>query len=264
MTVDTLESQVEARRPESLATAARLGPSAGPLLARLARHKDPEVRAQALICLRAAGGPEAAPTAMAALDDEDATVTAHAIQVLQAHPPRDDKGLLAAYQRHNETREQLALVAGRLGTNATVTAWKSHLRTTPPGTSLSEALLTALARMGDNDARRELAARLETARGHDAPPWIERAAYQEQAWVLEPLSRLLERKEQAVELTPDDRSDLRPLRTCDLTANAILKLTRATVAFAAPRATPYTDTELAEFRRLAAEALRKGQPSSGR
>lgn len=257
MSADNLESQVEARRPESLATAARLGPSAGPMLARLARHKDPEVRAQALICLRAAGGPQAAPAALEALNDEDATVVAHAIQVLHAHPPGSDKPLLAAYQTHDETRSQLALVAGRLGTNASVSAWKSHLRTTAAGTSLADALLTALARMGDADARREFTAHLESARGSDAPPWIDRAVYQEQPWVLVSLGKLLTRKERATELTPDDRRDLRPLRTCDLAGNAILKLTRAKVAFPAPRATPYSDQELSEFRRVAEETLRK-------
>jgi HEAT repeat protein len=234
------------------------------LLARLARHKDPQVRAQALICIRAAGGPEATPTALAALDDDDASVVAHAIQVLQVFPPRDDKPLLAAYERQQETRDQIALVAGRLGTNANVSAWKTQLRTSAPGTSVADALLAAVARMGDADARKEFTARLEAARGRDAQPWIDRAIYEGQPWVLEPLARLLDRKERALELTPDDPSDLRPLRTCDLAANAILRLTGAKAVFPAPRDTPYTDTELAEFRRLAAEAFRKGQPSSGR
>jgi hypothetical protein len=171
---------------------------------------------------------------------------------------------LAAYERQQETRDQIALVAGRLGTNANVSAWKTQLRTSAPSTSVADALLAAVARMGDADARKEFAARLEAARGRDAQPWIDRAIYQEQPWVLEPLSRLLDRKERALELTPDDPSDLRPLRTCDLAANAILRLTGAKVGFSAPRDTPYTDTELAEFRRLAAEVLRKGQPSSGR
>jgi hypothetical protein len=254
---DDLEAQVETRRPESLATSARLGPSAAPLLARLARHADPEVRAQALICLRASGGREAAPTALAALDDADATVVADALQVLQAHPPADDNALLAAYQRHEEPRDQLALIAGRLGARAHVATWKTHWRTSQPGTALANELLAAVARMGDAEARKEFTVRLTSARGYESPPWIDRAVYQEDPWVLEPLSRLLDQTERATELTPDDSSDLRPLRTCDLAANAILRLTRARVAFEAPRAKPYTDAELAEFRRLAVGAARR-------
>lgn len=254
MSTDALVSQVETRNPESLATAARMGPSAGPVLARLARHADPEVRAQALICLRAAGGPEAAPTALAALDDDDATVVADALQVLQAHPPANDAALLAAYDRYEEPREQLALIAGRLGSRANVNAWKARLRTTPPGTAVANALLAALARMGDPDARRELATRLDAAHGYDSPVWIDRAAYQEDPWVLQPLAKLLDRTERATEVTPDDPSDQRPLRTCDLAADAILKLTGAKVSFPAPRTTPYTPAEIEEFRRLAARA----------
>jgi hypothetical protein len=257
MNADTLESQVLAHRPESVATAAQLGSAAAPVLVRLASHTDPEVRAQALICFRAAGGRDATHVAIRALDDDDATVVAHAIQVLHVFPPRDDRALLVAYQKQEETAPQLALIAGRLGTNASVTAWKTNLSTAPAGTAQADALLSAVARMGDADARKAFAYRLEAARGYDAPPWIDRAVYQEQPWVLESLAKLLDRTERAAELTPDDPTDLRPLRTCDLAANAILKITRATVTFPAPRATPYTDTELAEFRRLAADAMRK-------
>jgi hypothetical protein len=254
MSAETLQTQVETRRPESLATAARMGPAAGPVLARLARHDDPEVRAQALICLKASGGTEAAPTALAALADADATVVANALQVLNAHPPTNDAPLLAAYDRYEEPRDQLALIAGRLGTRATVNAWKTRWRSTPSGTAVANALLTAVARMGDADARREFTNRLDLARGHESPPWIDRAAYQENAWVLPPLSRLLTRTERAIELTPDDPSDLRPLRTCDLAANAILRLTGAKLSFPAPRATPYTEKELEDFRRLTTSA----------
>ena len=253
MSVDILESQVQARRPESLATAAQLGPAAGPVLARLARDKNPEVRAQSLICLRASGGPDAAPTALAALNDDDGTVVAQAIQVLHAHPPADDRALLAAYQHAQEARDQLALIAGRLGAKATVAAWKNHLRGASLDTSLGRSLLAAVSRMGDAEARKEFAVRLETVPGRDAQTWLDLAVYQEDRWVLTPLSKLLDRKERAMELTPDDPSDLRPLRTCDLAANAILRLTGAKPSFSAPRATPYTDVELTEFRRLAAD-----------
>ena len=188
MSSETLQTQVETRRPESLATAAKMGPAAGPVLARLARHADPEVRAQALICLKASGGTEAAPTALAALADEDATVVANALQVLNAHPPTNDAPLLAAYDKYEEPRDQLALSAGRLGSRATVNAWKTHWRTTPSGTAVANALVTAVARMGDPDARREFTNRLDAARGYESPPWIDRAVYQENAWVLPPLA----------------------------------------------------------------------------
>jgi len=47
---------------------------------------------------------------------------------------------------------------------------------------------------------------------------------------------------------------MRPLRTCDLAANAILRLTGATVPFPAPRDTPYSAAEIEAFRSLAAGA----------
>jgi HEAT repeats len=264
MPSDNLESQVENLKPESLATAARLGPSASPLLAHLARQSNPEVRAQALICLRASGGPEAAPTAIAALDDPDATVVANALQVLQTYPPSSDVPLLVAYERYEEPRDQIALIAGRLGSRASVPAWKVKWLAAAPGSALGNALLTAVARMGDPEARREFATRLGNARDYDSPPWIDRAVYQDDPWVIEPLSKLLDRTERATELTPDDPADLRPLRTCDLAANAILRLTRAKPAFPAPRATPYSDAEINEIRRLAMETLsQKPSASTG-
>lgn len=251
MNTEELAAQVQARLPQSLNTAARMGPAASETLGHLACHPDPEVRSQALICLRASGGPFAPSIALGALNDPDAAVVMHALQVLNTYPPVDDTGLLAAYPRHEEDRDQIALAAGRLGPKADVKAWKAHWRAAAPGTGLADALLAAVARMGDADARREFASRLEAARGHDVLPWMDRAVYQESSWVLPSLVKLLGRTERAAEVTPDDPSDLRPLRTCDLAANAILKITGGKVPFEAPRTSPYTDSQLAEFRRLA-------------
>lgn len=262
MPSEDLSLQVETLKPESLATAARLGPAAGPTLARMARHANPEVRAQALICLRASGGNEATPVALAALDDEDATVVVHALHVLQAFPPANDAPLLAAYDRHEEERDQIALIAGLMGSRARVAAWKIHWLSSPSDSALANALLTAVARMADPDARREFSVRLSAARGHDSQAWIDRAVYQSDRWVLDPLSKLLDRNERAVELTPDDPTDLRPLRTCDLAANAVLILTRSKPAFPAPRSTPYLDAEIVEIRRLAQQAIRRVPPAS--
>lgn len=256
MPSEDLALQVETLKPESLATAARLGPAAGATLARMARHTNPEVRAQALICLRASGGNEATPTALAALDDEDATVVVHALHVLQTFPPASDAPILAAYDRHEEERDQLALIAGLVGPRARVASWKALWLSSPPDSALGNVLLAAVARMADPDARREFSARLSSARGRDAQAWIDRAVYQADRWVLEPLSKLLDRTERAVELTPDDPTDLRPLRTCDLAANAVLILTRAKPAFPAPRSTPYDEAEMNEIRRMARQGIR--------
>ena len=69
---------------------------------------------------------------------------------------------------------------------------------------------------------------------------------------------MLDHTETAVELAPDRRDTL-PLRTCDLAADTILKLTKATVDFATERTTPYTTEELQRVRSIALQLGRPGR-----
>lgn len=249
--IDTLIRQIREGLAEAQATAGRLGAPAAGSVVPLTKDPSPDVRSLALTCLGAMGGSVASDAAVDALSDENDQVVAQALGVLRRWPPRGhEKELLGAYrdQQNPALRAQMPMVAGRLAPEVDPKPWLEFwkLESNP---ELREALMVALARMGDEGARAEFAKSLAAASGAAILQWMEYAEYMEDSWVVRHLLPLLDRKEEVIQLNPDGENKW-PLRTCDLAARAIVRLTKAEVPFKIQRPSQFNDVELKEILRI--------------
>lgn len=254
-----------------------LGGAANTELAELLQDPDAEVRELAVHCLDESGGPGAAEALVPALLDEDLQVSMAAAKALHTHgAPHLVRPLLSTYDLRPEppVLRELALVLGRLEGWVPVEELLRKLVPVvgglvgPPPVELKrryfvselkqrylaesdaqakEGLLWALARLGDEEARREFAARLEGSAGTERKRYLDGVAYLGQPWVLKALLPVLDDRTPLVRVGVDARPDLiDTLRACDIALELIAKIGKARFSFPVPRPENYSDAELAE------------------
>ncbi len=254
MDLQTLVNQVKEKRPEAQGTASRLGQQGTAVLVPLTDDPDPEVRNMALICLAITGGGQASETALKKLKDEDAQVVAQALQVLSKHPPFGmEKELLEIYRTaQDETiKEDLPLIAGRMSPQIDPAPWKEFWKR-ETNEEVKKSLLTALARMGDEQARQEFVKQMLASQGTETLNWIEQCKYMENPWIVPHMLPWFNRQEVVVYLTPDLKNK-RPMRVVDFVIPAVIELTGAQVSFPVKRTDPFTPEEIEQVRRIAAQ-----------
>lgn len=248
MTPEMLERQVKAGDGVAQGTAAKMGQSAVPVLARLSADPSPQVRNLALVCLNIVGGPTTSKVAMDHVDDQDINVVSTAIQILHRFPPKGaDARLRELYLGSDDAfvRAQMPLIAGRLGAEANANEW-AKLWTRDGQGDIHEGLTVGLARMGYSPAREEFVKALQASRGYESRKWIDHAVYMENKWVLPALGTMLERLEPAYDISPDFNP--RYLRTADLAVIAIAKLGAKDFSFSATLGVQFSSAQIAEVR----------------
>jgi hypothetical protein len=249
----TLAYQIKHKDYTAQGTASRLGVAAGETARPLTTDPDREVRLLALVCLDIVGGDDAIAAGLDRLTDADEQVASSAVMLLLHHPPEHHEWELLARFRSSKdpfVRSQLPRVAGRLSHPTLMNDWSGML---PAETNedVQRGLRVGLARMGGGPSRDWFLQGLTAADGPPVRSWLADAEYIDQPWVLPGLSRLLDKTKRAEELMPDDGRN-RFLRTCDLAAASIMKITKAKVSFPFPRMSQLTAEELAQVKRLAA------------
>lgn len=250
----TLAYQIKHKDYVAQGTASRLGERAGETARPLTTDPDREVRLLALICLDIVGGDDAIAAGLDRLSDTDEQVASSAVMLLLHHPPETHEWeLLARFRasRDEFLRGQLPRVAGRLNQPALMNEWAALLAT-EKNEDVIRGLRVGLARMGNTASRDWFLQGLSAADGPPVRPWLADAEYIGQNWVLPGLARLLEKTKRAEDLMPDDGRN-RFLRTCDLAADSIIRITKAKVPFPFPRMTQFTAEELAQVKRLAGQ-----------
>jgi hypothetical protein len=249
----TLAYQIRHKDYAAQGTAARLGVAAGQTARPLTLDADREVRLLALVCLDIVGGDDAIEAGIDRLGDNDEQVASSAVMLLRHHPPEHREYELLAYFRSRKDpflRSQLPRVAGLLSQPSLIKEWVALLAV-DANEDVQRGLRVGLARMGDAASRDWFLQGLVAADGPPVRPWLADAQYIDQPWVLPGLVRLLDKTRRAEEIMPDDGRN-RFLRTCDLAAASILKITKTKPPFPFPRTTQLTAEELAQVKRIAA------------
>jgi hypothetical protein len=251
MTLENLSSEVRALRPEAQATASKLGGKAAPVLIPLADDPDPQIRAQALLCLTISGGERISEVGLRKMKDPDDQVVVQALQLLSKHPPfGHEKELVELFQKPPAPgiREEIPLIAGRMPLHLNPVPWVEFWQKENDPV-VKEALMVALARIGHPQARQQFVQRVLEAKGNNIIHWLERCQYMEDRWIVPSLLPLLDRKEVVYELAPDSKNKW-PLRTCDFAVRTIVALAPARTSFETDRPSQFTDAELEEVRKL--------------
>ena len=174
-----------------------------PMLLKLTKNPDWEVRQLSLICLAHLKTRESAQALADALLDEDVNVRGYAAGLLQeAYDPIILPQLLTALKKSEDdhVRSQIVLVIGRIGNEETKEELKKILALEKDKTMRAN-IIQALARLQDEDSRQNILSELKSATPKvrfDAIQKIEYIGDKEMALHLEPL---LDDKTPAITLT---------------------------------------------------------------
>ena len=236
----------------AITMASASGPGVFDSVQPLLGDSSPQVRAISLRVLDAADAQRAQPLAVQSLSDPSDDVKTFAVAILRPNPPTGIMAnLLSAYSTAREPalRGQIALLAGRVTPTDGIDAWRMHWASeTDPYTK--EDIAKALARMGDEPARKDFVATMNAAQGRKAFDTIRGTVYFEDNWIIPHLIPLLSRRDVALHLAADF-PDTHPFRVCDVALEAILALTGEQVKFQTPRPTQYSDSEIAAVAAIA-------------
>lgn len=244
----TLAERVLANDYAALAEAEKQGPAAADVLLPLAGHADPQVRQFAVECLGMAGGPRAALGLARALPDPVLGVSAAAVVGLaRCATPDLVPELVLAWDHVPDwmVRVRLAKLLGALD------GWDpAMLRkrvAAEPHPAVREAMIVALARRGEAEAREAFAKLLAESEPVDRPRMVEHAQYISQPWLLKPLLPLLDDWTPALRLV-EGAPGPSHLRVCDLTVDLVAALAQRQFTGAPKRLTNYDLSVMDEVR----------------
>lgn len=228
------------------------GPTAFGAVEPLLADPSPETRAIALRVLDAADRERTRPLAVKALADRSDHVKTFAVAVLRPDPPSDSMpNILSAFNSANDPalRGEIALLGGRVTPPDLLDGWRAAWAGEDDAYAKAD-VRKALAKMGDEAARKSYIADMQQAKGREAFDLIRGTAYFEETWIVPALIPLLDRQDVAIHLAADYKNT-HPFRVCDVALEAILKLTGAPVEFQTPRPTQYKPGEIEAVRAIA-------------
>lgn len=220
----------------------RLGAEADGELLPLLGHADAQVRELAVECLARTGSPAAPLALVRALGDPELGVSATAAGGLATLATPDlAPALLVAFDGVADwmVRLRLAKLLGSLDGWAPPLLRKRIDR--EPHPAVREAMVVALARRGEPEARAEFARWLAAAEPADSPRLVQHAEYISQPWLLRPLLPLLDDWTPGLRLV-EGLPGPQHLRVCDLVVDLVCALSGRTFA-GAPK--PLTNYDLA-------------------
>lgn len=243
-----LADRVLANDYAALAEAERAGPPAADALLPLLGHADAQVRQFAAECLGMAGGPRAALGLARALPDPALAVSAAAAVALERCATPDLVPELVLAWDHVADWMVRVRVAKLLGT---LDGWDpAMLRkrvAAEPHPAVREAMIVALARRGEPEAREAFARMLADSEAVDRPRMVEHARYVAQPWLLRPLLPLLDDWTPALRLV-EGAPGPSHLRVCDLTVDLVAAIAQRRFTGAPKRLTNYDLAVIDEVR----------------
>jgi hypothetical protein len=227
------------------------GPAVVPELEPFCTDKDMVVRALAVDCLAAAGGPRAQELMIKALLDPSEQVRIAAVNGLHAHPPAGKQAeLLGAWdkagdQRDGFVRQQTPLIIGRLGKPETAEEIRRR-RLLEQRDFVQDGMLAGMARLADPAARKEVGRNLRDAFGKRIAEFMPFVTYLDDEWTLPYLLPVLDHREEALELSTHIVSFKR--RGVDLAIDEVLRLKPKQFAIERDTTGNYTDAQIKEVR----------------
>jgi len=218
-----------------------------PMLLKLTKNSDGEVRQLSLICLAHFKTRESAQALANALLDEDVNVRGYAAGLLQeTYDPIILPQLLMALKKSedDQVRAQIVLVMGRIGSEETREELKKILALEKDKTTRAN-IIQALARLQDEDARQKILSELKSPAAKvrfDAIQKMEYIGDKEMAWHLEPL---LDDKTPAVTLTASATQAV-TVRINEAAVKALAVIFNQPFSFRIENLRPCTDQEIQE------------------
>jgi hypothetical protein len=222
------------------------------------RNADHLTRLLAVDCLAAAGGPQAIQLLIGMLSDTNEQVRSQAVNALHTNLPVGlETSLLAAWDssrtRDGYIRQQIPMVLGRMQARTTVPALKARLNS-DPRQYVKDGVIAGLAKLGDPEARETFGGLLRDAQGKRTAELIDFVRYEDESWVIPLLVPPLQRRDIAIDLSSHRREIQR--RECDLAADEVMRISKASFSFRMDPATQYSDKQLDEVLRYAQAQLR--------
>lgn len=225
----------------------RMDKSIIPLLLKLAKNADGEVRQLSLICLAPFKTRESAQALADALLDEDVNVRGYAAGLLQdAYDPIILPKLLMALKKSEDehVRAQIVLIIGRIGNEETKEELKKMLALEKDKTTRAN-IIQALARLGDEDSRQKILNELKSSTPKIRFEAIQKMEYvgdKEMALHLEPL---LDDQTPATTLTASATQAV-TLRINEVAVKAIAVIYNQPFSFRIENLRPCPDQEIQE------------------
>jgi HEAT repeat protein len=257
--VSALVQKVMAKSRDAIGEARAAGAAASPALLPLVRSEDAEIRELAMWCLAESGGPGAQEALVRGMLDESPGVRAAAMGGVQKGlGPAMAPGLLEALEKSPEplVRRHAALFLGRIPGTGTQRIRGAYQAEKEGGAKEGE--LAALARLGDAEARRAFAARLQESSGPDRIRMVELAEYLAAPWLLPSLAPLLDDWTPAVRIGADGLPGPEYLRVCDVAVNLMASVTGQAFSFEVGPRRNYPAAAIDEVR----AALKKLPPAA--
>lgn len=232
------------------AMAKKQGAAAIPELVQLLKHEENGVRTVAVIALGEIDHPEAIIALMGATEEEDGMVAGTAVAKLERHATRIGAGRLIellARMKNSAAQGQLVLVIGQLASGTDISLLQGFC-TGRTDTDTVPACLAALARLGDDQARKDFANYLTTARDLHAFTLTE---YIGQRWLLPFLGVLLRDQSPVQSLGDPPPGFPAMLRVCDKAVVLIARISDEKMSFATDMHMNYDIDQLSEAARIA-------------
>lgn len=238
---------------QAILRARELGAAAVPTLLQLARNANGEVREIALYGLDEVGDSRGSAVYAHALLDSEPMVRGIAMRALQHRPDAAVVDLLFdAYDRSPEpvVRQNVALILGRIGPPAVNPAELARRFKAESDPIAQEGLVVALAKLGDDSARKRFVELLDASRERDRGRFLEHVGYIHERWVLQALMPILDDTTSVLRIGVDGLPGPEYLRACDVAVNLLADLSGAALPFKVDGSTNYSAQNLAQARRV--------------
>lgn len=254
MNIATLKEQILAHNVSISTFAKQIGPAANEVLAELSKHKDDKVRLIVMYCLRETGGDSALETLMDGLQDTNSQVRAAAVAGLFRNANASlASPLLKRISKIEDgyIRQQVALLIGKLGNpKNNMSPLISHCRYENDAVA-KEGCIAALAKFGDEDAKKEFMLQLKRSHRRDRARYLEYCEYIHEIWLLEGLSEVLDDPDPMIRIGVDGLPDYPEyLRANDIAVNLIASLTEHKFTFDIAKNKNYNALEIDEVKRF--------------
>lgn len=244
-----IEAMILAKEWKVLDYIGALGDSAIPMLSRLLKNPDPQVRQLVVLCLEQLKGPQAAGLLAKALEDPDAQVRAYAADMLlHTCEPSTLPVLLSAVISHEDPyiRSKAALVVGIIGDRNSLDLLKKAIAS-EQNSNVKSSLQQAMARLGDPDARAVILNQLNSPDRKKQFEALEKIEYINDRNLVKKIAWLLDNSSPVMVLTASAKARV-VLRLKDATAKVIAVLLKQPFTFKLSSYRVCTDAEIQEIK----------------
>ncbi|WP_395344121.1 HEAT repeat domain-containing protein [Ningiella sp. W23] len=254
MTAHLTQAIIE-QDPFASDVAARMGKSALPELAQLAKHEHPSVRMDAI---RAAGRLDIGDyyeLVFGALDDDDINVVHTSLGIIEQAKTQLSNQILLGVLNKLKYADTKACVILMLGETLSINEADAleHYCTIDQGETIALHAVVALAKIGVEHRRHQFSSYLLSIK-HNPELFkllFSFIDYINQSWLLSPLKQLLANKTLLQSLSASLPNMPRHIRVCDRAVCSIAMIANKAMSFEAQTFTNFSEQQLAEAHRIA-------------